>query len=318
MVSAVPPPGFKKDEWQEYVEKGRRLVKQIGDAKFELGDTLVEMLDSPARHGDVERIVEVYAQQIGARPSTLLHYRYVARAWPAAMRRPDVSWSVHARLAAGPDRFHMIREEPPDPTDPEETVPWTQDEALRARNLMPIHPKTPEERIDKVKHILRDTSEAAEALARLAERTEVIDAAVENPRFRQAIREANRQRGRKLEERANEARAFAGLSEPAPGGGERHEGPSAHQPPAVDYRDTPSAVLKILGVATSFCVSMQNAVVLLQTETCDDTAIEAVTDSLRKVRAVCDWCEHVATTGKTDMDAALAEMLRDEAGGGDR
>ncbi|MEV8023033.1 DUF6192 family protein [Streptomyces sp. NPDC086554] len=317
MVSAIPPPGFKEAEWQAYVEKGRRLVKQIGDAKFELGDTLVDMLDSPERHGDIERIVEVYAQQIGARPSTLLHYRYISRAWPTAMRRPDVSWSVHARLAADPDRFRMIRDEPPDPTDPEETVAWTQDEALRARKLMPIHPKTPEERIDKVKHILRDTDEAAEALARLAERTEVIDAAVENPRFRQAVRDANRQRGKKLEERANEARAFAGLSEPSPRA-ERHETPSAQQAPVVDYRDTPSAVLKILGVATSFCVSMQNAVVLLQTENCDETAMEAITDSLRKVRAVCDWCEHVATTGKPDMDAALAEMLRDEAGGEDR
>ncbi|WP_129767447.1 DUF6192 family protein [Streptomyces sp. L-9-10] len=314
MVDVLPPPGFMEGEWQAYVEKGRRLVKQIGDAKFELGDTLVEMLDSSERQGDVERIVEVYAEQIGARPSTLLNYRYVSRAWPPSMRRSDVSWSVHARLAAEPDRFHMIREEPQDPTDPDETVPWTQDEALRARQLMPVHPKTPDERIDKAKHILRDTDEAAAAIAQLAERTEVIEAVVENPRFRNAVREANRQRGKKLEERAGEARALAGLSEP-PSRATSQEGPLARQAPAVDYRDTPSAVLKILGLATSFCVSMQNAVVLLQTENCDETAIEAVTDSMRKVRAICDWCDHVATTGKTDMDAALAEMLRDEAGG---
>jgi len=38
----------------------------------------------------------------------------------------------------------------------------------------------------------------------LAERTEVIEAVVENPRFRHAVREANRQRGKKLEERAGE------------------------------------------------------------------------------------------------------------------
>ncbi|MEV6948199.1 DUF6192 family protein [Streptomyces sp. NPDC051172] len=314
MVDVIPPSGFKEDEWQAYVQKGRRLVKQISEAKFELGDTLVEMLDSPDRQGDVETIVGVYAEQISANQNTLLRYRYVAKAWPASMRRPDVSWTVHARLAAEPDRFRMIREEPPNPTDPTETVPWTQDEALRARHFMPVHPKTPVERIEKAKHILRDTEEAAEAIAQLAERAEVIDAAVEDPRFRQAVREANRQRGKKLEERAGEARALAGLSEP-PSRAAPQDEPSVRQAPSVDYRETPSAVLRILGLATSFCVSMQNAVVLLQTETCDETAIEAVTDSMHKVRAVCDWCEHVATTGKTDMDAALAEMLRDEAGG---
>ncbi|MET7485095.1 DUF6192 family protein [Streptomyces sp. NPDC005538] len=313
MVDVIPPPGYTSDEWQAYVEKGRRLVKQITEAKFELGDTLIEMLDTPERTGDVETIARVYAEQIDANPSTLLNYRYVAKAWPAAMRRLDVSWSVHARLAAEPDRFRVIRNEPPDPTDPAETVPWTEDEAFRARDLMPMHPKTPVERIAKAKHILRDTDEAAEAIAQLAERTEVIEAAVEDPRFRQAVREANRERGKKLEERASEARAFAGLSDPTPTAHPK-DAPSAKPPPAVDYRDTPSAVLKILGVATSFCVSMQNAVVLLQTETCDETAIAAVADSMQKVRSVCDWCEHVLTTGKTDMDTALAEMLRDEGG----
>ncbi|MFH8292592.1 DUF6192 family protein [Streptomyces sp. NPDC018059] len=313
MVDVIAPPGYTSDEWQAYVEKGRRLVKQITEAKFELGDTLIEILDSPERKGDVEAITRNYAEQIGANPSTLQNYRYVAKAWPAAMRRPDVSWSVHARLAAEPDRFQMIRNEPPDPTDPEETVPWTEDEAYRARDLMPMHPKTPVERITKAKHMLRKTDEAAEALAQLAERTEVIEAAVEDPRFRQAVREANRERGKKLEERASEARAFAGLTEP-PRPAQPPNTPSAKSAPAVDYRDTPSAVLKILGVATSFCVSMQNAVVLLQTESCDETAIAAVSDSLLKVRSVCDWCEHVLTTGKADMDTALAEMLRNEGG----
>ncbi|MEW2388730.1 DUF6192 family protein [Streptomyces venezuelae] len=315
MVDVISPPGFKSDEWQAYVEKGRRLVKQITEAKFELGDTLTEMLDSPSRTGEVETITRAYAEQIDANPSTLLHYRYVAKAWPVAMRRLDVSWSVHARLAAEPDRFRMIRDEPPDPINPEESVPWTEDEALRARHFMPAHPKTPVERIAKVKHILRDTDEAAEAIAQLAERTEVIDTAIEDPRFRQAVREANRQRGRKIEERASEARAFAGLSEPNPQPHPNETHPTKTTP-AVDYRDTPSAVLKILGVATSFCVSMQNAVLLLQTETCDETAIAAVSESMRKVRSICDWCEHVLTTGKTDMDSALAEMLRDEGGHG--
>ncbi|WP_406452607.1 DUF6192 family protein [Streptomyces sp. NBC_00876] len=39
---------------------------------------------------------------------------------------------------------------------------------------------------------------------------------------------------------------------------------------------------------------------------------EAVLDSIKKVRAVCDWCEHVVTTGQADMDDELARLLGGE------
>lgn len=54
---------------------------------------------------------------------------------------------------------------------------------------------------------------------------------------------------------------------------------------------------------------MQNAVVLAQEEALTTEEEEAVLDSVKKVRAVCDWCEHVVTTGQTDMDDELARLL---------
>ncbi|MEK0099736.1 hypothetical protein WDA79_14810 [Streptomyces sp. A475] len=66
----------------------------------------------------------------------------------------------------------------------------------------------------------------------------------------------------------------------------------------VQFQQTPTAVLRILGQRTSFCVGMQNAVVMVQEELLTTEHLEAVLDSLKKVRAVCDWCEHAVTTAQ--------------------
>jgi hypothetical protein len=60
---------------------------------------------------------------------------------------------------------------------------------------------------------------------------------------------------------------------------------------------------------------MQNAVVLVQEEMLDTEEETAIFDGLKKVRAVCDWCEHVVTTGQNDMDEALVRLLDNPEGG---
>ncbi|MFD9795490.1 DUF6192 family protein [Streptomyces sp. NPDC059070] len=302
------PEGYTREQWWEYVKQGRRIMRSKSASNFELGDLLNEIIDAnPKGQGEVQATLTLYAAQIRSTFNTLRDYRYVARSWPAEMRRHDVPWTVHKALAAIPNRFALIREEPGDELDPAGHGYWTTDAGLRARDSLPEAPTTPSERIGQAKRLLRATDEAAEALMHLADRTEVINKAMENSDFRQAIRDA--QSGVHLRLQAESRRQDAPTG-PAPA---PQSGPLPG--PTVDFRRTPTAVLKILGQCTSFCVGMQNVVVMVQEELLTTEHHEAVLDSLMKVRAVCDWCEHAITTGQADMDEALARLLADEGGG---
>jgi hypothetical protein len=305
------PTGYTRDEWTDFLKRGRRVIRTKSASNFELGDLLIEMLaDRSLATGEVTRIVGLFARQIRSTEKSLKGYRYVAAAWPADKRRDDVPWTVHRNLAPDPNRFELIRQEPSDELDPHEHGVWTVDASLRARQNMPGDPATPHERVDHAKRLLRATDEAAQVVTQLADRTEVIKKAVEDPAFRRAVRDASRELGRDLEERA----AVRQMSTPAPPDQPR-TGSTPQAPSSVSYRDTPSSVLKILGQCTSFCVSMQNAVVLVQEEMLDTEEETAIFDSLKKVRAVCDWCEHVVTTGQSDMDEALVHLLDNPDGG---
>ncbi|MFJ8313112.1 MULTISPECIES: DUF6192 family protein [unclassified Streptomyces] len=303
------PAGYTREQWGEYVQRGRRIMRSKSASNFELGDLLNEIIDAnPHGHGEVTATLTIYARQIRAAFDTLQKYRYVAKAWPVEMRREDVPWSVHEALAGKPNRFALIREDPGDELDPAGHGHWTRDAARRARDSRPDTPSTPTERIGHAKRLLRVTDEAAEAVKQLAERTEVINKAMESPAFRQTVRDAQRDLALRVEE---ENRRQTQLPTPAPE-------PQMSAPPSgptVAHQQTPTAVLKILGQCTSFCVVMQNAVVAAQEEVLTDEQEAAVLDSLAKVRAVCDWCEHVVTTGQSGMDEALARLLDDGRSG---
>lgn len=305
------PTGYTRDEWTEFLKRGRRVIRTKSASNFELGDLLIEMLANRSlATGEVTRVLALFAQQIRSKENSLKSYRYVAAAWPADKRRDDVPWTVHRHLAPQPNRFELIRQEPSDELDPHEHGAWTVDAALRVRQNVPDRPSTPHERVDHAKRLLRATDEAAQVVTQLADRTEVIKKAVEDPAFRRAVRDASRERGRELEERA----VVRQMPTAAPAD-QSHAENTSEAAPSVSYRGTPSSVLKILGQCTSFCVSMQNAVVLAQEEMLDVEEEAAVLDSLKKVRAVCDWCEHVVTTGQSDMDEALVRLLDNPDGG---
>ncbi|MEN8656349.1 DUF6192 family protein [Streptomyces sp. 21So2-11] len=300
------PAGYTREQWLEFVKQGRRVMRSKSTSNFDMGDLLNEIINvNPRGHGEITTTLTVYAAQIRSTLSSLSKYRYVAQSWPAEMRRDDVPWSVHQHLAAVPNRFTLIREEPSDELDPNQHGQWHTDAALRARDSLPETPSTGPERIVQAKRLLRVTEEAAHAVAQLAERTEVIDKAMEDPTFRQAVRDAQRDRGHRIEAQNR--------SQQQPSPSPRTDSP---QPvPSVEYQQTPAAVLKILGQCTSFCVTMQNAVVAAQEEQLTTEQEAAVLDSLKKVRAVCDWCEHVVTTGGSDMDEALVRLIGDDGGG---
>ncbi|GGZ44340.1 hypothetical protein GCM10010365_75970 [Streptomyces poonensis] len=304
------PRSYTHEQWQEYVKRGRRIMRSKSASNFELGDLLNEIIDAgPIGHGEVTDLLTLFAAQIRSSHSSLRKYRTVARAWPTEQRRADVPWSVHRALAAVPDRFSLIREEPSDELDPAGRGHWTHDAGLRARDSMPHTPHTPGERIGQAKRLLRVTEEAAEALQQLAERTEVIGKAMENPAFRQTVRDAQRDVHLRLEAERGRQDPPEG-SVPAP----RSEDPLPGS--TVEHRKTPTAVLRILGQCTSFCVGMQNAVIAIQEELLTTEHHAAVLESLGKVRAVCDWCEQAVTTGRTDVDEALIRLMDEEQDGG--
>ncbi|MFJ4634013.1 DUF6192 family protein [Streptomyces sp. NPDC088847] len=301
--------GFTRERWLEYVQRGRRIMRSKSAGNFDLGDLLNEIIDaSPKGHGEVEATLTLYAAQIRSTYSSLKTYRSVAKAWPADMRREDVPWSVHQGLASTPDRFMLIRREPGDELDPAGHGYWTVDAAYRARESLPGTPCTPDERIVHAKRLLRVTDEAAEAVVQLADRTEVIDRAMQNPAFRQTIRDAQRDLALRTETEKSRQDPSA---DPVPASRPEQVAPAS----AVSFQQTPTAVLRILGQCTSFCVGMQNTVVAVQEEHLTTEHLEAVLDSLRKVRAVCDWCEHAVTTGESGMEDALARLLGDEGSG---
>ena len=93
------------------IEEGRALLQQEGRLNWRWGDLVGRVM--PPGSPDRERLVE-WAQEIGwfdtgRTLGTLLSLRTVALAWPADKRLPGVSFTVHAELAAVPNRFELIR-----------------------------------------------------------------------------------------------------------------------------------------------------------------------------------------------------------------
>ncbi|QEU93372.1 DUF6192 family protein [Streptomyces kanamyceticus] len=315
MTTIEVPSGYTREEWTGYVRRGRHAVRANSASNFELGDIDNEMLHKrPLSTREMGRIRVLFARQIGVDVALLAKYGATARAWPIEKRRPDVPWSVHRRLNALPNRFELLQGEPSDDLDPDHQGKWTYNMALRAANSRPQSPTTPDERVSQAKYLLRSTDDAATAVTQLADRTEVMKKAVEDPAFRRAVRDANRERGERIE-RGIQVEPSAPPAAQADGKPAQEPSRQAAQPP-VTYRESPTAVLKILGQCTSFCVSMQSAVVLVQEEMLSTEEEIAVLDSIKRVRAICDWCEHVVTTGQGDMDEELVRLLDGMDGGG--
>ncbi|WP_037843652.1 DUF6192 family protein [Streptomyces sp. NRRL F-5126] len=307
------PEGFEEQKWRSLVRRGRRDMRTKGMANFSLGDTALEISQTDGYDEQrVRSVTKLWARQINCPYEQLVTYRRVAAAWSPEHRREDVCWTVHQTLAPQPNRFELLAKEPSDDLDVEGLGRWHTDAASRARQNLPGSPSGTEERIEHVKHMLRKTPEAAAALNALSDRPDVIEAALEYPTFRRAYREASVARGSRLAQQAETVAPEPRLAPDTPaskGTAEGHTASEEESPPLADVRTTPSSVLRAIGLSTNFAVAMQRAVIDLRDEmlTTEDEA--ALTESIRRVRAVCDWCEHVVTTGQTDMDEGLARLL---------
>ncbi len=307
MTVMTIPAGYSKSEWSKYVRKGRALVKRQSGIQFELGDTVIDILQGHKRgHGEVTEVIELYANQIGINPNTLRHYYYVASQWPEEKRRPDVSFSVHAALAATRSRFIKIRKDPLDPFTKERH--WTYNEALRAadNSKKPHTPTNRTERFERARTLLGGDEDAAEAVGEMLEqRPELTHRLVADPRTRHLLRKAQYEHWRQVDE---ETAAEAELTP------EEEEIEEEEAPTKVSYQDAPMEILQLLGSFASFFVSFQRIIPQIHSQDYTEDTKEAVLDNITKARSFLDWCETAIKTGKTDMDKALARLLEDEEG----
>jgi hypothetical protein len=95
--------------WDECVQRGRRLVTTIGQAKWELGDLLcsIAAVGQPGHSSGALARVRQFADEIGLNFESAKAYRATAHAWPPHTRE-QTSWGVHQRLQARPDRFETL------------------------------------------------------------------------------------------------------------------------------------------------------------------------------------------------------------------
>ena len=102
---------MSNDSWSEKVERGRALVSEINDRKWELGDLAVEVCPAGSNGIHNDGVLEKFATEIGIAVRTLRVYRLTSAAWPADTRVSAQTWTTHRDLMARDDRFDIIAEQ---------------------------------------------------------------------------------------------------------------------------------------------------------------------------------------------------------------
>ncbi|MFB7598356.1 DUF6192 family protein [Streptomyces sp. NPDC056160] len=302
------PDGYTKAEWQPIVRKGRKLVKGHSSFHFALGDLVIEALAGhPRGHGEVAQVIEILGHQIGIPAITLRHYYQIAMQWPEAKRRSDVCWTVHERLAYVRSRYVLIKKDPYDPISKENH--WTVNEAEKVANRNFDTPSNKEERLARTRRLLHSDEDAAEVVKEAITRPEVRRRVVADQRARHLIREAQYEHWRQVD---RETEAEAELA-PAEDAAEIEEVAEETSAPVVG-KEAPLEILRLIGAFASFFVSLQRIIPEIHAQDYNEDTKAAVIDNVTKARMLLDWCESAITTGRTDMDKALAKLLDNDEG----
>lgn len=303
------PDRYTARQWDRWVKRGRALVRTKTSVQFELGDITLEIIPKQRHDFDdhgVQAVLRAYAEAIGLSFNTLARYRHVAIAWPEDKRNPDVSFTIHDILSAHPSRFHKINKPPVDPVSGERR--WTVNEALRAAGRTPQHPVTPQERVDRVRDLVREDDDAALAVKDILRRPAVVRQVLADPSARHILRQADRPRYYAEDDDQDEAlEPLPGYAEPEP------TAPPPRRAAQVRYSEAPREVLELLGACTTFYTQMQRMIPALHVAEYDENTKTTLLESIERVRAAAGWAETVINTGDTSMDEALAKLLGGES-----
>lgn len=92
---------------EEYVERGRELVRARESNAWQIGDYLLEGLPMGSHGGtgtgDLAKSMRILSALIGLEEQTLVQYRKVAHAWPSHTRIIDAPWSGHQAMLGPPE-----------------------------------------------------------------------------------------------------------------------------------------------------------------------------------------------------------------------
>ncbi|MCC3769627.1 DUF6192 family protein [Streptomyces sp. UNOC14_S4] len=304
-ITSPFPQRFTDRQWAHYVKQGKGLVEEETQIQFRLGDLTLKMVPSQ-RPGDSSQrgvfpVLDRFADEIGINVHTLIDYRHVAVKWPPEHRAPDVSWSIHRALDALDDRFELIS------NPPRGTVKWTEDKALSHAGRLPSRPLTKAEKLDRVRVLLDQDDNAAEAVGELIKRPDVAHRVMSNDANKRILYRAHHEQ-RLQAAGARQAAAYEDDEEEEEGE-ETTTQQVRRREPAVDYTRASSEVLELIGTGTTFLVEMQRLIPELHVAEFTDREVRAVLDNHRRIRAALDWCDTVVTTGEKTMDEELARIL---------
>jgi Family of unknown function (DUF6192) len=300
------PKQFTDRQWARYIHQGRDLVEEEARIQFKLGDITLKMV--PVTRSETGRgvfqVLDRYADEIGINVHTLLAYRHVATAWPADKRVAGVSWSIHKALDALPDRFEVILE------PPEGKERWTEDTALRRAKRLPQIPLSKEEKLDRVRTLMRSDEYASDAVEEMIRRPDVAHQVMSNPSNQRILYRAHQEQ----REQAAAARfAAAHEREDTDEDVDEEEVEDVREvrrrEPAVDYQRASSEVLQLIGTGTTFLVDLQRMIPDLHVGEFTEREVRAVLDNHRRIRAALDWCDSALATGDTSMDDELSRIL---------
>lgn len=284
--------------YQQLVERVRELVEQHRRVQFEVGDIALEIEPMQQVGGSsaadeaftVRASLQRLADDTGIPFSTIRTRRWVASRWPVERRRAGVSFGVHKILASISDeqqRWARIGEVPVNERTGRRQ--WTEDAAHRVVGQQVNHPVTAQEKVTAIHDLAADEQVAATAVTDLLRRPDVAFKAMGDHTARHLVNRAQVDRSQQA------ARA--------------HRAPAA---PALDRLQRSGQFLDLVAACSAFVSAVGRVMPTLRGHEFSQAERDAVHAQLARVRATADWIETGVDTGKLDLDAALAELLRGE------
>ncbi|MBT2529739.1 hypothetical protein J7E91_31215 [Streptomyces sp. ISL-99] len=251
----------------------------------------------------VEGLLHLFAEAIGLSFHTVRTYRWVAARWPKDQRQDGVSFEVHRILASAPDAYELIQHPPVDERTGESR--WSGDAAKRAAGWPTATPVTVAEKVEAIRDLAQDEQVAALVACDLLHRPEVAFRAMRDPQARELVNQAQFDQAELTEEGEEEDWWYESDAEQEQDGVVDPVAIVRGFHRAMEFTD-------LIEVCQGFVAGASRLVPKLRGREFSESQLSLVLRHLEKIRATADWIETAVSTGKVDLDEALAELLRDQ------
>ncbi|MFE0192940.1 DUF6192 family protein [Streptomyces sp. NPDC058989] len=290
-----------------------REVEVHSRAQWALGDAALEFEPMrewgghqrvPEDGQSVEEALTFFAEDVGLSASTIRTYRWVAAKWPAERRVAGVSWEVHKILAAAEDPFEVITHPPLNERTGRHS--WDGEAVKRVVGWKTSTPVTVEEKVDAVAELVRDEAVATRVAVDLLKRREVAFVAMRDSDARYMVNEIQFEQADTDDEFDEEYQDVLAHENEDDGEDERFDDPAT----VVRRWHRQMEFADLMAVCQGFIAGATRLVLKLRGHEFTDRQHEQVGTALEKLRATADWIETAVATGRTDLDEALAQLLR--------